>query len=523
MFDSGPICVQIVVYVFLYVYVRDSCSPLHFVLLFVSALDLFTIKLFHGGVFDTQTKEYVGGGYDYVDGCSVDKMSLVDVNSMLKECGVLGSQTLSYKYPKSDWFRGVWNLESDSDVVEMCELVPPSRLVFVFAIAFEPLATVTSDGNLTQEYNPSQDPNLEFVETEDDRAFYRQMCDEYDWEPNQADEEENVENEEENAQFGNAKFGEDSDSDDEDYVVGQDELNEDYEVSEDSFHSDSSNVDSTDEDVCYYKTERAKKKAAKEKRQNKGKTTEKGKGKVTEKEKQKESTTTGTEHDMGTKGTEGTEGNVDYSSESTYYYDSEEERMAANSTDEDEIKWPVFYEKCEMGHPKFVLGQQFASAKIFRDAVKKQAIVERRPIVQCRNYGPRVRLVCSNGCEWKIYASKMSNSDTYQIKVYKPVHTCIQTFDQKQINSRWIANYYENDIRMNPTWPLSAFLKKVVNDWGCHVSIYAIARAKRKVPSYNDRRWIQNGGGLGSKKVCMQEMGTFRYTLLPCMCLHCMV
>ncbi|XP_074383321.1 uncharacterized protein LOC141724920 [Apium graveolens] len=33
---------------------------------------------------------------------------------------------------------------------------------------------------------------------------------------------------------------------------------------------------------------------------------------------------------------------------------------------------------------------------------------------------------------------------------------------------------------MNPTWPLQDFLKKVVNDWGCHVSIYAIARAKRK-------------------------------------------
>lgn len=162
-------------------------------------MDLFTTKLFHGGVFDTNSKKYVGEGYDYVDGCSVDMMSLLEVKSMLKDYGVLGSQTLYYKYPKNDWVMGVWNLDSDSDVVEMCELVPPSRLVFVFAIAFEPLVTMTSHGNLTQELNPSQDPNLEFVETEDDRAFYRQMGDEYDWEPYQADEEENVENEEENA------------------------------------------------------------------------------------------------------------------------------------------------------------------------------------------------------------------------------------------------------------------------------------------------------------------------------------
>ncbi|XP_074337085.1 uncharacterized protein LOC141674263 [Apium graveolens] len=33
---------------------------------------------------------------------------------------------------------------------------------------------------------------------------------------------------------------------------------------------------------------------------------------------------------------------------------------------------------------------------------------------------------------------------------------------------------------MNPTYPLAAFLKKIVNDWHCHVSVYAIARAKKK-------------------------------------------
>ncbi|WOG93543.1 hypothetical protein DCAR_0312829 [Daucus carota subsp. sativus] len=74
----------------------------------------------------------------------------------------------------------------------------------------------------------------------------------------------------------------------------------------------------------------------------------------------------------------------------------------------------------------------------------------------------------------------MQLTDTYQIKVYDSNHTCTPTFHQKQINSRWIAEHYEDDIRMNPTWPLSSFLQKVVNDLHCHVSIFAIARAKRK-------------------------------------------
>ncbi|WOG86245.1 hypothetical protein DCAR_0205446 [Daucus carota subsp. sativus] len=48
------------------------------------------------------------------------------------------------------------------------------------------------------------------------------------------------------------------------------------------------------------------------------------------------------------------------------------------------------------------------------------------------------------------------------------------------MTSKWIAEHYENEIRMNPTWPLGAFHKKIVNDWGCEVSLYAVGRAKRK-------------------------------------------
>ena len=121
--------------------------------------------------------------------------------------------------------------------------------------------------------------------------------------------------------------------------------------------------------------------------------------------------------------------------------------MAGNSTDEDEKSYPVFDHKTEMDDPKFELGQLFATAKIFREAVRMQAIIQRRPIKQCRNYGARVKFICEAPCSWVIYASKMQLTDTYQIKVYDSNHTCTPTFHQKQINSRWIAEHYEDDIR----------------------------------------------------------------------------
>lgn len=162
--------------------------------------------------------------------------------------------------------------------------------------------------------------------------------------------------------------------------------------------------------------------------------------------------------------------------------------MAWNITDDDEISFPVFYHKTKMREPKFQLKMLFPTAKIFRDVVKKQTIVERRTIKQCINYGNLVRFISQVDRPWKIYASKMRMSDTYQIKFYNPKHIYTHTFHQKQINSKLIFNYYEYEIRMNPTWPLQAFLYKIVNNWNCHVSIYAIGRAKRKgLEKINDK------------------------------------
>ncbi|XP_074352049.1 uncharacterized protein LOC141691210 [Apium graveolens] len=77
------------------------------------------------------------------------------------------------------------------------------------------------------------------------------------------------------------------------------------------------------------------------------------------------------------------------------------------------------------------------------------------------------------------------------------------------MTSKWITEYYENDIRMNPTWPLGAFRKKVVNDWGCEVSIYAIGRAKNKalkvIRGNNEAQYGQLWDYMGAIKKAMPD------------------
>ena len=128
-------------------------------------------------------------------------------------------------------------------------------------------------------------------------------------------------------------------------------------------------------------------------------------------------------------------------------------------------------------------GCVFTSATLFRQAVKKYAIMDKRPITNVRNYGKKVKYICEAPCQWKIYVSPMQSSKTYQIKTFYNIHTCMATFIQKQINSTWIADYYLNEIRMNPGWPVPAFHKKIVNDLKCKVSIHVVYRAKKKALS----------------------------------------
>lgn len=167
----------------------------------------------------------------------------------------------------------------------------------------------------------------------------------------------------------------DGENSDEDYILEK-PLDAESEV---SFHSDSSNMDITDQEVCNLKVMRENKKKARvekekeaaEKREkekvpvkNKGKQPikdkckqpmkEKNKGKDKQEAHNEEGRSTLNEEDNDNHGGDHEDG---YASDiSSHCYDSDEERMACNSTDEDEIDYPVFNPKTEMKELKFQLG-----------------------------------------------------------------------------------------------------------------------------------------------------------------------
>ena len=120
------------------------------------------------------------------------------------------------------------------------------------------------------------------------------------------------------------------------------------------------------------------------------------------------------------------------------------------------------------------MGTLFSSGHAFRAAVRKHAILHQRPVRLKKNLSDKIKWICVLECKWKCYGIKQQRSSNIQIKTIYKKHTCTPNWEQKQVNSRWIANEYEDQIRMNPTRKLESFHQQVINDLQCHVS-YSMA------------------------------------------------
>ena len=146
-------------------------------------------------------------------------------------------------------------------------------------------------------------------------------------------------------------------------------------------------------------------------------------------------------------------------------YNSNEDRMALSSCDEVDDEYKEFNEATDMEDPQFRMGMLFSNAQVFRAVVRMHAIKHQRGIRLKKNLSDKVKWICVPGCDWKCYARKQQRSSAFQIKTICAKHTCNPVWEQKQVTASWLAEQYEEEIRMNPTWPVESFQLKAVNDF----------------------------------------------------------
>lgn len=138
-------------------------------------------------------------------------------------------------------------------------------------------------------------------------------------------------------------------------------------------------------------------------------------------------------------------------------------------------KYKLFNEQTDMDNPQFLVGMEFKTHSLFRDAVKEHEIKNGKVIIFLKSDRSKVRAVCKGGkrrsCPWVIYAAYVPADEVFRVKTYVDTHTCTRSYHVPWVSTRWICNKYTDRIRSNPTWPVKSLAQTIEKEWTCKVSM----------------------------------------------------
>ncbi|KAL0350216.1 UNVERIFIED_CONTAM: hypothetical protein Sradi_4170800 [Sesamum radiatum] len=157
---------------------------------------------------------------------------------------------------------------------------------------------------------------------------------------------------------------------------------------------------------------------------------------------------------------------LDFSDGEQVEDDDSNELNSIPSDDEVETEHVRFYKfRLEVDLPDPQLRNQmiFTNTTQFKEVVKVHAMTWQKNIKFVKNDKTRVRAKCHGvNCPWVVLASKLRNSNTFQIKTINLNHNCGRTSSRHMfVTSKTLSNKYMTDWRLNSGWKLGDFPEKV--------------------------------------------------------------
>ncbi|XP_058209538.1 uncharacterized protein LOC131322289 [Rhododendron vialii] len=122
----------------------------------VGGSGLFTMQIHHEGkFFNVPRIKYEGGSIAYVDNCSRDTISLLEVGDLVEQLGYTGMINYYYVMTGRTINNGLKMLLTDKDVLDRIDQLPPSRVVDIYVEPISPLAMMQTQDSSTDKAGPS--------------------------------------------------------------------------------------------------------------------------------------------------------------------------------------------------------------------------------------------------------------------------------------------------------------------------------------------------------------------------------
>ncbi|KAK8530667.1 hypothetical protein V6N13_122291 [Hibiscus sabdariffa] len=128
---------------------------------------------------------------------------------------------------------------------------------------------------------------------------------------------------------------------------------------------------------------------------------------------------------------------------------------------ERKVKFYKFHVERDMENPEFFVGMMFKDFDDLKDACRQYSLVNHFGIDFKHNDRERLDVKCKEGYPFRIWASKMPDKTTVQIKSIVSEHNCSKIFENKFASVERLARWFLEAFQNNPKLKVNTFLVMV--------------------------------------------------------------
>lgn len=125
--------------------------------------------------------------------------------------------------------------------------------------------------------------------------------------------------------------------------------------------------------------------------------------------------------------------------------------------------------------------QRFNSFAEFREALHKYSIAHGFAYKYKKNDSHRVLAKCkSEGCPWRLFASRLATTQLVCIKKMNPEHTCEGTIVKAGYRAMrgWVGNIIKEKLKVSPSYKPKDIANDIKREYGIHLNYSQARRAK---------------------------------------------
>lgn len=122
---------------------------------------------------------------------------------------------------------------------------------------------------------------------------------------------------------------------------------------------------------------------------------------------------------------------------------------------------------------------KFDNVKILRNAVVQYSVKNSRQLRYVKNMRTQLRVRCQDNCPWVLYAYQQLDKSS-RIITFVDEHTCTMVWQNRMVNSGFLAKKYVRKFRSDPNIPMSSFMETVKEDCMYEISKHQFYRTRSK-------------------------------------------